>query len=306
MSNSEVRQPRGKGGVGALTFDKSGLIKNYKMVLEGTTANCGGGRTKWNTWISCEEYKQGGRIWQVDPTGARKARNITIGRGDPANYESFAYDRRKSHYFVTEDHAFGPLRRFIPASRNHKDPWQELHRNGQTTYLRLLPSSDRKGTYQWIKSKELAKLNANAFYPNAEGIDVDGNQLYFVSKKLKTMFVLDLDNGTYTSHTTRSGVFKGQPDQLQRIIGASDNLLYFTEDGGRYAGVHARSRRGQFFTILEAPASCNETTGLAFSPDGLHLYIADQNGGQLLDVTRDDGLPFHAKTLNIQYHAKSS
>ena len=303
VSNSEARQPRGTGGVGALTFDKNGFVTDYRMVLEGTTANCGGGRTKWNAWISCEEYKKAGMIWQVDPTGRRKARNITLGRGDPANYESFAYDGRKSHYFVTEDHEFGPLRRFIPARRDRTDPWQELLGRGETTYLRLIPSSDRKGSYKWIKNKNRAKLNANAFYPNAEGIDVDGHQLFFISKKLKTMFVLDLDDETYTSHSTRSGVFKDQPDQLQRIIGANDGLLYFTEDGGKFAGVHARNRRGQFFTILEAPASCNETTGLAFSPNGQHLYIADQDRGTVLDVTRDDGLPFHARTLNIQYHA---
>ena len=43
-SNSEMEQ-EGKGGVGAFTFDKDGNVLNYKMVLEDTTMNCGGGRT---------------------------------------------------------------------------------------------------------------------------------------------------------------------------------------------------------------------------------------------------------------------
>lgn len=45
-----------------------------------------------------------------------------------------------------------------------------------------------------------------------------------------------------------------------------------------------------------------ECTGLAFSPDGMHLYIAYQDEGVLLDVFRRDSLPFHAKSLNIKYH----
>ena len=53
VSNSEMEQ-QGLGGVGAITFNKRGQVLNYKMVLENTTMNCGGGRTPWNTWVSCE------------------------------------------------------------------------------------------------------------------------------------------------------------------------------------------------------------------------------------------------------------
>ena len=68
VSNSEMRPedpPGGKnnGGVGAITFDANGDIKNYDMVLSQTTWNCGGGRTPWNTWVSCEEAPDG-VIWQ--------------------------------------------------------------------------------------------------------------------------------------------------------------------------------------------------------------------------------------------------
>ena len=35
---------------------------------------------------------------------------------------------------------------------------------------------------------------------------------------MKALFELDLDAGTYTRESTRSGLFDGQPDQLQKII----------------------------------------------------------------------------------------
>jgi hypothetical protein len=96
-------------------------------------------------------------------------------------FESFAYDARYSHYFVTEDHLFESLRRFIPTSWSTTDPWEELHGEGETTYLRLVPDSDSEGNYQWTHGKTIFEMNANAFYPNAEGIDVYENQLFFVS-----------------------------------------------------------------------------------------------------------------------------
>jgi hypothetical protein len=304
VSNSEVRKPQNQGGVGALTFDKNGNVIDYKMVLKGTTANCGGGRTPWGSWISCEETLQG-KIWQVDPTGRREPSRITLGQ-DGGNFESFAFDKRKSHFFVTEDLATGPVRRFIPASvvDGSTNCWEALHGKGETTYLRLIPSSDQAGSYEWIKNKDSACLNTKAFYPNAEGIDVSGRELYFVSKVLKTMFTLNLDKGTYTSQSTRQGKFDGQPDQIQRIVGGGSGLLYFTEDGGTLAGIHARNRHGQFYSILESQRYAgDETTGLAFSPDGMHMYFAYQRNGLLFDITRSDGLRFDGETLNIKYHA---
>ena len=41
-SNSEVED--GKGGVGAITFDKKGRVTHYQKLLKGSTMNCGGGK----------------------------------------------------------------------------------------------------------------------------------------------------------------------------------------------------------------------------------------------------------------------
>jgi len=56
VSNSEAKNET-EGGAGAITFDRNGSILNYRMVLENTHMNCGGGRTPWNTWVSCEEVE---------------------------------------------------------------------------------------------------------------------------------------------------------------------------------------------------------------------------------------------------------
>jgi hypothetical protein len=49
VSNSEVIT-QGGGGVSAIYFDKDGNVVDYQRLLTGTTHNCSGGKTPWNTW----------------------------------------------------------------------------------------------------------------------------------------------------------------------------------------------------------------------------------------------------------------
>jgi hypothetical protein len=62
VSNSEMKS--NQGGVYGLYFSNDGKVLDYQPLLSGSTRNCGGGRTPWNTWISCEEYGKG-QCWQI-------------------------------------------------------------------------------------------------------------------------------------------------------------------------------------------------------------------------------------------------
>ena len=227
VSNSEVENAA--GGVGGITFDAQGNVLKFDQLLTGTTMNCGGGRTPWDTWVSCEET-EGGQAWQVDPLrpDSPPSRPITLGI-EGGHWESFSYDDRdrvNPKFFITEDAERGALQRFSPYNVTSWSP-DILYNPGKIEYLMLQPNSEQTGgTYYWGTNRGNARANAQQFYPNSEGIDVYGSSLYFVIKKRKQLFELNLDNGTYTMMSTVSGLFEGGPDQMKRILvdGAEDFL----------------------------------------------------------------------------------
>jgi hypothetical protein len=274
--------------------------------------------------ISGEEYGSDpaasnvGKVWQTDPTGKRPAQRITLGESYPGMFESFAYDIRdksQPRFFMTRDHdKVGDVRRWTPDSVDWDDPWNILLGNGTLDFLVVEPDprTSEKGTFLWTTDWSVASENHKNNFPSTEGIDVVGDTLYFISKTLKSMFVLNLDDQTYHVVSTKSGLFQGQPDQLARLFDHSkaktdaDSILYMTEDGGEYAGVHGRTSSGGYLTILESHEYIDETSGLAFSPDSRHMYVAYQKNGMLFDVTRADGLPFNGIILSAKFHQVES
>lgn len=311
LSNSE-EDIEGKGGVGALTFSAEGNLIDYRMVLSGTTMNCNGGSTHFGAWISCEEdfWGRAGKAWQVDPMGIREPQPITMSLGGGI-FEAYAEDVRDlahPQFFLTEDDYYGALMRWQPTNADWSDPWSVLLGEGISDYLVLLPNQNNHthGLFTWVPRKQQAQRNAGMYYPNSEGIAIYKNLLYFVCKRFNHLFVLDLDKMTYTRHSTLSETFDGTPDGVRTYIkstedGEEEAMLYFTEDGGKMAGIHAQNANGQIVPVLEGDYE-PETTGLSFTPDGKRMYFAFQEDGYIVEVQRIDGRSFHAKTLNVKQH----
>lgn len=224
-------------------------------------------------------------------------------------------------FFVTEDIFNGALRRFTPdatalrTAETTGDYTNLLHSNPGGTasidFLRIEPSAANpwKGKISWSNNLNAARSDAEYYYPFSEGIDVRDGILYVTAKAPKILLMIDLAKETYEIQSTVSGAFDGQPDQVQRIFESQDeslddSILYFCEDGkGSNAGVHGRDAQANFYTILNAPGLPGESTGLAFSPDSKHMYVAFQDAGLVFDVTRTDGYPFGGMRLDIKYHS---
>ena len=298
LSNAEVEN--NGGGVYGLYFNKDREIIDYKTLLTGTSRNCGGGMSPWNTWISCEEVGSG-QCWQVEPNPGspnHNSPNVTLlGGSNGGAYESVAVDNTNKNnpiFFVTEDKGNGELRRFEADGNG----WDALHEGGQTTYLEFLDGN----RFQWTSNLADGKSSAANHYPNAEGIIYHNSTLYFVAKVSRRLFILDLEAMTYTSERTGSswvgqGSFNSQPDQIIESDLDTRKFIYFTEDGGNSPGVHVRDREGNYYTMVRGiPGGRykgDETVGIAFSPDRRAFYFGFQDAGVLMEVTRDDGHTFN-------------
>ena len=168
VSNSEMKES--KGGVYAVYFDYNGNVVDYKMLLSGTTRNCSGGKTPWNTWISCEEYGKG-QCWQVDPDpdGVHHAHpQMTVLGQNGGVFESVACDNSdpSAHvFFVTEDAEYGALRRY----RANGSGWDALHQEGVGIfdYLEFLENN----RFHWTTDLDAAKQSQAKHFRNVEGID---------------------------------------------------------------------------------------------------------------------------------------
>jgi len=299
-SNSESSN----GGVGTLRFASNGDVIEYDRTLRDTIDNCGGGRTPWNTWVSCEENGSDGYCHEVDPYTKFTQKVQVVARG--GNYESFAYDDQDpsapngNRFFITEDSGDGALTRYTPADSAYTGNNYDIlnSANGVYEYLVL---NESQATFTWSTSYSAGKTSASDFFENSEGIDVHDRILSFTAKAEKLLYTLDLEQQTYIVTSTVSGAFDLQPDQIGRILGEAD-VLYFCEDGGSNCDIHGRDGTGKYFTIVEGTGYDSETTGLAFSPDGMFMYVAIQSDSHIYSFWRTDGRAFNGTVAETKYH----
>ena len=243
-----------------------------------------------------------------------------MGNGGGMNYESAAYDNRDVNnpvFFITVDEDDGPLVKFIPdpfetAFAVSNNDYTNLLHSGNPTYeyfvVTSLNSNTGRGTYIWSTSLNDGRSSADTYHVQGEGVDVRDGKLYYTTKADRYLFIVDLDDGTFERSSTDSGAFDSQPDQIARVLDFdndnTDGILYFCEDGGDDCGVHGRDSEGNFFTILQDAGGnfSGETTGLAFSPDGMYMYVSFQSPGHIFEIRRLDGRPFYGAPLDIKYH----
>jgi secreted PhoX family phosphatase len=119
--------PRAGGGTTNIEVDKDGSRVREYVSLAGTHNNCAGGRTPWDTWLTCEETEgspagssiRHGYVFEVDPYDQDANRDPTpikaLGR---YAHESVAVDPQNHTIYLTEDagNPNGLLYRWTPPS----------------------------------------------------------------------------------------------------------------------------------------------------------------------------------------------
>jgi uncharacterized protein len=132
-SNSEATP----GGVSALRFGAAGELVDYYRICSGTRNNCAGGKTPWETWITCEEVT-GGFAYECDPVGSPETQRRLDALGARNSREAVAIDPIHHVCYQTLDTSSGKFVRFVSSPED-----LEVLPNGVTRMRMQLGESQR-------------------------------------------------------------------------------------------------------------------------------------------------------------------
>jgi len=252
-----------------------------------------------------EDHDRGAlrRFRPIVPTPYPSASPTEEASNSPSSYPSF-----QATSIPTQSSQSDTFNRRLDGTLKN-ETWDLLHGEGTIDYLRLVPGTNK---FEWTSLLEEGRNSAEEYFPGSEGISCRDGILYFVSKKLFRLFILDLDSMTFTSESTREGLMIGNDGSFtshgDHLVHLSSDILYFTEDGSTTPGIYGRfTSTGHYFVLLEAIANRfkhDEATGLAFSPDWKRIYFCIQEHGLLFELTREDGKPFEhdERQVSVKSH----
>ena len=283
VSNAELGT--GAGGVSALKFNAAAEVTGAYTILSGTTRNCSGGATPWNTWLSCEETDLG-YVFETDPWGGKPAVQLpAMGR---FKHEAAAADPDRRVIYLTEDETDGRFYRFVPTT------WGDL----SAGTLQVLVEAG--GALSWVDvpdpdgspTRTRVQVPGAKVFNGGEGAYYRNGTCFFTTKGDNRVWAYDAVNNViniaYDDNLTANPPLTG----VDNITGAAAGDLYVAEDGGNMeiCIITPDDVVAPFLRVNGQSGS--ELCGVAFNPAGDRLYFSSQrgtsgssNGGITYEVT---------------------
>lgn len=140
--------PEAKGGCTVVHLDKDNDVLEERVGIAGTSTNCAGGPSLWDTWLTCEEteFKAGedgytkdhGYIFEVGFDKRRPTSVEPLTAMGRFQHEAVAFDPNNGTVYETEDafeKPFGLFYRFLP--KKPKGGYGSLHAGGTLQAMRV-------------------------------------------------------------------------------------------------------------------------------------------------------------------------